>query len=225
MINYYERDPDDALGYMRPHLESLRDRGVVVTSMLDIGAAHGHFSHFFQSIFPYADITCVECNTRDDHYLHNQGWDVRFVCLGDTPCKKTFYLNPKDLIGGGSSFYIENTPHFNDPIEEKRDIVTLDSLNVQAEFVKIDVQGAELDVLKGGIETIKKARFLLMELSFVDYNKGSPLIDDILAYTREQGFRMIDTFGPAYGGHWCNNQKVQVDVLLARNDEDVFSML
>lgn len=226
MVEYYELDCEQAVGYMRPALERLRDNGAVISNILDIGAAHGHFSHFFQRIFPYVEVTAIECNTRDRHYLDRTPWNVKYACLGSELCTKTFFVNPADQIGGGSSFYRENTGHFEDPIEEKKDIVTLDSLKLgQHDFIKIDVQGAELDVLKGGIETIKQARFLLLELSFVDYNHDSPLIDDILAYTRTLGFRMIDTFGPQDGGHVWNGQKVQVDVLLARKDDPLLRMV
>ena len=38
------------------------------------------------------------------------------------------------------------------------DVVTLDSLSLKPNLIKIDVQGAELDVLKGGCGTISNFR-------------------------------------------------------------------
>ena len=89
------------------------------------------------------------------------------------------------------------------------------------DLIKIDTQGTELDIINGGIETIKQARFLLMELSFLPYNEGGCMIDDVLAKTRELGFVMLDTFGPAFGGHWYAGRKVQADVLLVKKGDPI----
>lgn len=211
---------EEAVGYMRPNLESLRDAGANIETILDIGAAHGHFSGFMRTIWPNAQITAIECNERDRYFLDNTNYDVRYVCLGDKACKKDFYINPSDIAGSGSSFYKENTSAFDNSFTETKDIVTLDSMNLGAfDLIKIDTQGTELDIIKGGEETIRQARFLLMELSFLPYNHGGCMIDDVLEKTRELGFVMLDTFGPAHGGHWFNYRKVQADVLFVKKND------
>lgn len=213
---------EEAVGYMRPNLESLKEHGVNIETLLDIGAAHGHFSGFLRTIWPNVQVTAIECNERDRHFLDNTNYDVRYVCLGDKACQKDFYINPYDIAGGGSSFYKENTSAFDSAFTETKDIITLDSLNLGAyDLIKIDTQGTELDIINGGIETIKQARFLLMELSFLPYNEGGCMIDDVLAKTRELGFVMLDTFGPAFGGHWYAGRKVQADVLLVKKDDPI----
>lgn len=218
--------PEQAVGYMRPRLENLRDRGIVIESLLDIGAAHGHFAKFFRTIWPNSSVTALECNERDRKHLDQTNFDVRYVCLGAEPCTKTFYINPDEPDGGGSSFYREGTVFFDSPLTEDKAIVTLDSLDLGPhDFVKLDVQGAELDVIEGGRQTIEAARYALLEMSFAHYNPGSPLIDDILPVMRAMGFRMIDTFGPHEGGHLYLGQKVQVDVLFAKETEPVFSLV
>ena len=213
---------EQAVGYMRPNLESLKEHGVDIKSVLDIGAAHGHFSGFLRTRWPNAQITAVECNERNKYFLDKTNYDVRYVCLGEKACQKDFHINPDDIVGGGSSFYKENTSAFDNDIVETKEIVTLDSLDLGTfDLVKIDTQGTELDIINGGIETIKQARFLLMELSFLPYNQGGCMIDDVLAKTRDLGFVMLDTFGPAYGGHWYAGRKVQVDVLLVKQGDSI----
>jgi FkbM family methyltransferase len=44
-------------------------------------------------------------------------------------------------------------------------------------LVKIDVQGCELDILKGGINIINNAKYLVIELHNIQYNRGAPLED------------------------------------------------
>ena len=86
---------------------------------------------------------------------------------------------------------------------------TLDSCNYfdgePIDFIKIDVQGSELDVLKGGEKTIKNTQFVSIEASLVEYNQGAPLIGDIVDKMREYGFHIADiveyhSFPQLYGG-------------------------
>lgn len=214
-MNYVSPTPEMAVGYMRPMFERLKAQGVSPKTMLDVGAAHGHFSGYFERFFPDTAIVAVECNERDAYFLGQKRWDVHYACLGDMPCTKTFYLNKDDPVGGGSSLYKENTEHFNNCEQVQKEITTLDTLfpTETFDFIKIDTQGSELDIMRGGTNVISRASWLLLELSFQEYNIGAPLIDDVLQYTRDLGWRMYDTTGPTDGGHVVGNHKVQVDVL------------
>lgn len=211
MTQYVSPTPDVAVGYMKWHLKGLGP----IYSMLDIGMAHGHFSRMFHELYPDAVITGVECNERDSHFLDPLPFNVVYACLGAQKCEQTFYVNKNDPVGGGSSFYLERTGAFTEAEAQTKPIQRLDDLadGSQYDFIKIDTQGSELDIIQGGKETIRKAKYLLLELSFVPYNEGAPLIDDILPTVRELGFRMIDTFGPTLGGHCWGDRKIQVDVL------------
>jgi FkbM family methyltransferase len=41
------------------------------------------------------------------------------------------------------------------------------------DFIKIDVQGCEMDILKGGKDTVKHATRLIVELQHMEYNEGA----------------------------------------------------
>ncbi len=57
-----------------------------------------------------------------------------------------------------------------------------------ADYVKIDVQGAELDVLKGAKEILKTTYFMEIEIEFNPLYKGIPLFSHIDLFLRDQGF-------------------------------------
>lgn len=60
----------------------------------------------------------------------------------------------------------------------------------QVDFIKIDVEGAELQVLKGAAKTIKKFKpTLLIEVNEEASQAGGYTSDDILSYLREYGYR------------------------------------
>jgi len=58
----------------------------------------------------------------------------------------------------------------------------------ELDFLKIDVQGAELMVFRGGTQRLAGAVAVQTEVSFVGLYKGQPTIGDIDAEMRQQGF-------------------------------------
>ena len=77
------------------------------------------------------------------------------------------------------------------------------------DFIKMDVQGAELDVLLGAQNTLKGVQTLILELQHVRYNTGAPLRDEVIAYLDTIGFRLITPL-------FCNNGGGDGDYHFAR---------
>jgi tRNA A58 N-methylase Trm61 len=107
--------------------------------------------------------------------------------------------------------YKENTEWYGEGKYEIQTVktATLDSRNYfdgePVDFIKIDVQGSELDILKGGEKTIKNTQYVSIEASLVEYNKGAPLVGEIVDKMREYGFCILDiveyhSFPQLYGG-------------------------
>jgi hypothetical protein len=65
------------------------------------------------------------------------------------------------------------------------------------DLVKMDVQGAELDIMKGALDLLKSTKHIILELQEVEYNKGAPLRDEVIEYMNTQGFDCL--------GMFCNN--------------------
>ena len=61
-------------------------------------------------------------------------------------------------------------------------------------MVKMDVQGAELDVLKGMKKTLKTVKHLILELQNVEYNKGAPLRGEVIDWLESNGFKYVELF-------------------------------
>jgi FkbM family methyltransferase len=77
---------------------------------------------------------------------------------------------------------------------EKRISCTLDTLLAQTPFesrcdvLVVDVQGAELLVLKGAIKTLASATAVICEISTVQYYAGGVLYNELAQFMRTQGF-------------------------------------
>lgn len=98
--------------------------------------------------------------------------------------------------GTGDSMFQETTKFYSDQKPILRETSKLDTLVKHMEFIdyiKIDVQGAELLVLAGASETLAKATFIQLEVSVVEYNQGGACwyeMDDML---RKHGFFFYDS--------------------------------
>ena len=84
-----------------------------------------------------------------------------------------------------------NLPHFCQ-VEESWDVQTvrLDDLPETrgADYLKLDVQGAELDVLRGAQERLRSVVAIQTEVEFVPIYRGQPLFADIDQFLRARGF-------------------------------------
>jgi FkbM family methyltransferase len=63
--------------------------------------------------------------------------------------------------------------------------------------VKVDVEGAELDVLAGGLVTLEQTELVLLEVNLFQFLPGQPQLHDVVAWMKEHGFVTYDF----YGGH------------------------
>jgi len=161
-------------------------------SILDIGAHHGEFSKFCKSLWKDVDLLMIEGNDECDSILDNVPFDHCIVLLSDTNKEVTLYLNPNNLDCTGTSYYKERTRHYKNSIEVKKNTYTLDEvvedIDKKYDIIKIDTQGSELDIIKGGLKTVQNCSYLIMEVPTLQYNEGSPLFDEIIEYMNNIGF-------------------------------------
>jgi hypothetical protein len=100
---------------------------------------------------------------------------------------------------GGNSYYKENTVHYNETHAIHEIGMTLDTIAQQnnwplPDLIKLDVQGAELDILKGAVKTLETCSDLILECQHADYNSGAPLADSLIEYLESIGFKLVSNF-------------------------------
>lgn len=75
--------------------------------------------------------------------------------------------------------------------------ITLDDLAAESQidridYLKIDIEGAELDVLRAGTSLLSTCKVIKVECSFLEQRVGQPLAADVIAYLSANGFDLID---------------------------------
>ncbi len=192
-------------------------------SVLDIGANIGEVSSFCKDLWPNSNILMIEANQYCQPYLLTTNIPFIIATLSDRDnLKVPFYFQPDNLIGTGASYYIEQTQWYNNPIVEEKITTTLDTLTFQTyDIVKIDTQGSELDIIKGGPNLISKASYVILELSIKEYNKNAPSIGEVIVYMQSIGFdhiRIIEALKwPRHDGLFKFEEIIQVNAVFTKS--------
>lgn len=79
---------------------------------------------------------------------------------------------------------------------------------IGCDYLKMDIQGGELDALRGGMKVLQKALVVELEVEFVPMYAGQPLFADVDPVVRGAGFTFHmfkSTFGRAFKPLMVNN--------------------
>lgn len=186
-------------------------------TILDIGGCEGEESIRYSRIFPFSSIYIFEPLPKNqnlvvENIIKYKAKNIELVPLAvsDKEGFSQFYVSsghpenqPKDLdwdFGNKSSSLLlpENNPHkwlnFNNTIEVKT--ITLSTFWINnkiniIDFIHMDVQGAELKVLIGAKDFIKKTKAIWLEVAEIELYKNQPLRRDIEKFMNSNGFYLI----------------------------------
>jgi FkbM family methyltransferase len=169
-----------------------------VTSIIDIGANVGRFSSIVRHYFPQTELFMIEANPYCDNLLSRLDIPYEIVCLSDEEKEVKFYVEDENLIGTGASYYLENTRYYSRQNYMRTKTKLLDNIiserynDKSFDMIKLDTQGSEIDIMKGGLKTVDRARFVLVELSLIEYNLGAPLKDIVVDFMQTLGFKPLE---------------------------------
>jgi FkbM family methyltransferase len=176
-------------------------------TMLDIGVADGETSLLFVQSFKNIKIVGFEpipnafklAQKKVKNYpnviLHN-------LALSSKIGVETFYvtnnsdssslLAPTDI--GYENVSLSSTIEVQTSILDK-EVKDLDSITL----IKLDTQGTELIILQNGLETLKKTRFVLAEMSIPKQYEGACQYYELDEFLRKQGFVLVGLFARIVG--------------------------
>ena len=179
--------------------ELLRRYKISPTQIIHVGAWEGLDVPEYKSL-GIPKITLVEAmpnkaSALRERYGNDEQIQIIEAAASDTSNKTvTFY----PLDHGSSSLLkpkIESLQHiFGDFIEAEPiavQTIRIDDIgtsNTSKIMLIIDVQGAELQVLRGSIETLKKTVLLKVEVSTTTYYEGQSYQNEIALFLRIRGF-------------------------------------
>lgn len=191
-------------------------------TILDIGSNKGQFILLVEKFFKNKTIYSFEpiseiLDKQKKFFRYKKNITFFNIGIGEKSQKKKFYItNRKD----SSSFLkvdknINKNKDYN--IKEQREIQIkpLDEIMINANLIspiliKIDVQGYELEVLKGSTCLLKKVKYIIIEISKKEIYLGQPIANEVIEYLHKLNFTITKENLPT---KISNSDYIQSDIL------------
>lgn len=175
-------------------LRNLYANGFRPKNVLDIGAFEGEWTLMCKNIFPdakYLMFEAQEIKANKLSSIKSNDIDFHIGLLGpESNSKSKFYVN-ETVSSALPESAKENQEFIEVPMYTVDEILKNKGIE-RADFVKLDVQGFELEVLKGASRTLENSEVVLMEVSLIEINKGAPLINEVMQFMIERNFVCYD---------------------------------
>lgn len=208
-------------------LKHLQENGFLPSAILDIGANAGEWSRVASSIFRASRILMFDGDPENEAVLHNAVREIGArssytLCLLGAEKKDAVTFYRPEAGTTGSSVLPEMTSYDKEAIKLKMD--TLDSRTENAGLgtpllMKLDVQGFELEILKGGKKALGATEVVITEASLLPYNEGAPLFTDVVAFMHQEGFALYDFCGQ--NRRESDHALFQTDVVFVRRESSL----
>ena len=193
LINVYKQDllPRNHVNFLEKMKSELNFEPKVC---YDIGSCVLHWTRHAERIWKNTEVILFDAYNPVEIFYKNHRYHIGVLANEDDKDVKYFQ---NDFFFGGNSIYKENNdkifPEYNYTMKATK---TLDTILKDKDFplpdlIKIDAQGSELDILKGASNALSHARYLIVELQSVHYNRDAPLANVTMDYLEKNGWKLI----------------------------------
>lgn len=203
-------------------LEGLASRGFAPNMIFDVGAFRGEFAREALKVWPEARVACFEPLRHGRSEI--QKLQARFprIDLHATLVGAATAESMPLHVGNSSTSLLRDSENHKYPVEHFP-VTTLDDAIARhydgkpPELLKLDVQGYELEVLKGSERSLSRMRAILSEVNLLDLHENVPLLNEIVGWLAARDFVAYDICGltrrPLDRALW------QADFIFVRRDD------
>lgn len=202
---------------------NLKRTAPVLNYIIDVGANSGQFSKVASYHYPDAKMNVFEPLPNlypkiEKLFKSNKNITTHNLALGNELGTIKFNRNEFGHISSILDISDENVhyPKRNEMDQIDVEIKTLDSLSLSEELskgislLKLDVQGYELEVLKGGENTLKNIDYILLEANLEQLYVNQPSFTEVNNYLNSKGFELSDMLDFNLG---AKNKYIEIDLL------------
>ncbi|RZK12993.1 MAG: FkbM family methyltransferase [Flavobacterium sp.] len=215
----YKRAIKEHLGVPSLHwsLQNLKKKGFKPDFVVDIGAYEGLWTLALFEIFPQAKVLMVEAQACKEPHLES----IRFKYP-----QADYAINLLSSCDSVEKFFFANetASHVTDSPDAKASVMqalTLDTLLLQKrlafpDFIKVDVQGHEKEVLMGAKNSLAHATVCLLEISLLSIDGHEPLLAEMIHFMDTKGFQAYDI--SQFIRRPFDKSLYQIDIFFAKKD-------
>ncbi len=173
----------------------LKKLGFNPQSIFDVGANRGEWSKNLIEIFKDSNFFLFEPQVEMEPFLkrftdNNKGSKYFITALGES--EKT------EEIGIWPGYYGTTFLHDNLNLEKRK--INIQSINFLLEnnlvpipdILKMDVQGFEMDILRGSTSCFNKTEIIILETYLYSFLSNQPIFSEIVSYMYDNGYVIFD---------------------------------
>jgi len=197
------RAPKPGRASLEGGLAQLARLGLQPKTVIDVGVAAA--TPELYAPFPAALLLLIEPLVEYEASLQSicssrQKTQYVLAAAGEVPGTAVLHVHPDKV---GSSLLCEVEGPSIDGVPRTVPVVTLDQLCLEKNLpgpylLKLDVQGAELQVLRGASRTLQQSDAVVLEVTLFGTMIGGPQFSDVVQFMGQMGFVVYDIFGFNY---------------------------
>jgi FkbM family methyltransferase len=205
-----------------PALERMAQSGFTPGLVFDVGAFRGDFAMIALAIWPSAKVACFEPLPYGREQIAALRQRFPAIDLHETLVGSVEKAEVEMHVAQTSSSLLRDAHNETFPVQifpqTTLDKTIRDSYAGRApDLLKLDVQGFELEVLKGCEASLGRVRAVLTELSLLDLHENVPLLHELVGWLGERGFVAYDICGMTRRP--LDNALWQADMIFVRKDD------
>jgi FkbM family methyltransferase len=182
----------------------------------------GYWSLDVLEVFPSPKILMIEAQKKKEVILQN-------VVKGHE--NLNYVISLLSSADGGKKLFLESetASHIVEKEDEVPGLYTLETCTLDnileslrfplPDFLKLDVQGHELEVLKGAEKALPHAEVCLLEISFLDLGDKGPLLAEMISFMNENNFQAYDI--SQFMRRPFDKALYQIDMFFVRKDSQL----
>lgn len=186
------------------HIDSLELLEIIksdqIKTIYDIGANVGTWLLLAKAIIPQASIHAFEPLSIHFEEFYKRTANISNISLHKLALgAETSWMDMQVASFSDASSLLEIAKITCDTFgivksrEESVQVVRLDDYVTQnkipmPDLIKLDIQGYELEALKGAEKCLKSAKYLIIEVSFIEFYTAQPLFHDIVNFLSQRNF-------------------------------------
>lgn len=207
-------------------LEDIKTRCFSPRLILDVGANRGDWTRMAKDVFPEASFLLIEPQIEMRQSLNDlcsEFEDISWIEAGAGSKEGRLVQTIWDDLAGSSFLPNVDENLLQTGRQREVDIVTIDSLLVRRnldipDLVKLDIQGFELEALRGATSLFGKTELFTMEVSLFPFDDvpGMPIVREVIEFMGERGYEVYDILG--YLRRPFDGALGQVDLAFAKRE-------
>jgi FkbM family methyltransferase len=192
------------------NLEQLKEKyNLNIKGVIHVGAHHGEEYDVYEKLNIKNKIFFEPVSTNFKILNENVGSKAILVNKAVGNENKKISINIETANNGQSNsilnpkLHLQQYPHIQFNSTEEVDMVKLDDYienNNEYNFINADVQGYELEVLKGASTLLQNIDYIMLEINRAEVYENCPMVEEIVSFLSNYGFKLVEE--DWMGGIW-----------------------